>query len=226
MTPILELKGISKSFHIPTTITILNDVGFSLRKGESLAITGHSGVGKSSLLNIIGGLEKPTLGNIYFQGKELKSLDPNVFRRKHVGFIFQAYNLLEDYTALDNVLIAAQIDRKSTKKGSAVYQRACNLLETVGLEDRFNHPVKLLSGGEKQRVAIARALCNNPDLILADELTGNLDEVTGKIVQNLLFKIVKEQGKTLIIVTHNHDLADLCDRKFELKNASLNPLYS
>lgn len=221
MNPILRLKKISKSFSHPIDAQILKDLSLDIFSGESLAILGPSGVGKSTLLNILGSLEMPSHGSIELKETPFELIDKNQYRRETVGFIFQSFNLLEDYTSLDNVLIPARILRKNVKKNSKAYQDAVNLLEKVGLKDRLFHLTKQLSGGEKQRVALARALCNNPDIILADEPTGNLDEENSKFIHNLLIQLVKQMNKTLVVVTHDQDLAHLCDKRFILKNGNL-----
>ncbi len=224
MKKLLELKKIGKSFSFPEKTEILKDLSLEVFENESIAILGPSGVGKSTLLSLLGSLEKPSSGSIEIKGAPLSTLDANIYRREQIGFVFQAYNLLEDYTALDNVLIPARIARKSVKKGSIVYNRAVNLLEKVGLSDRLFHFAKQLSGGEKQRVCLARALCNEPSLILADEPTGNLDEVNSKFIHELLINLVKEMNKTLIVVTHDTEFANLCDKRYFLTGGKLTNL--
>lgn len=218
---LIELKNVSKSFLHPQETTVLTNLSLEIYEGESIAILGPSGVGKSTLLSLLGSLEKPSSGVIEVYGKPLNSLDVNLYRREQIGFIFQAYNLLEDYTALDNVLIPAKIARKSVKKDSKTYIRAQHLLTKVGLENRFFHFAKQLSGGEKQRVCLARALCNDPKLILADEPTGNLDDKNSKLIHSLLINLVKEMKKTLIVVTHDQELANLCDKRYFLTNGQI-----
>ncbi len=217
----IELKDASKSFFFPEKIDILKELNLKLEPGNSYAITGPSGVGKSTLLSLLGSLEQPTSGHILINGTDLSKIDANTYRRDHVGLIFQSYNLLEDYTALENVLVPAMIARKKTSIGSDAYTRALMLIEKVGLQNRVNHLAKQLSGGEKQRVAIARALCNNPKLILADEPTGNLDEAHSKSIHSLLIDLTQEFHKTLVVVTHDLQLANLCNHKYLLKNGHL-----
>lgn len=221
MRTIIEAKSITKKFFNPTSIDILNDVSLTVNGGESIAIMGRSGEGKSTLLQILGTLEPATSGELIISGKKVSSYNTASIRRNHIAFVFQSYHLLEDYSVLDNILMAARIDRRPTYKGSKSYQRANELLELVGLSSRRDFDTKLLSGGEKQRVSIARALCNDPDLILADEPSGNLDKETALIIHDLLISFAKNQNKALILVTHNDSLANLCDKKYELKNHAL-----
>ncbi|MCB1180770.1 MAG: ABC transporter ATP-binding protein [Chlamydiia bacterium] len=219
--PILSAKKIKKSFSYPNKIDILKEISMDLYPGQSIAIMGASGEGKTTLLHILGTLEKPTKGELFIQGKSsIKNPSP-ILRNKHIGFVFQGFNLLEDYTAIGNVLMPALIAGESITKGSPIYRRAEKLLSLVGLEKRMKYTSKLLSGGEKQRVAIARALCMNPEILLADEPSGNLDEQTSKKIHELLFYSTKELGKGLIVVTHDKELASLCDQIFYLKNGYL-----
>lgn len=218
---IIEAKNISKKFFNPISVEILNNVSLSVEGGESIAIMGRSGEGKSTLLQILGTLEPASSGELIISGKQISRFNTAKIRRNHIAFVFQSYHLLEDYSVLDNVLMAAKIDRRSTFKGSEAYERALELLDLVGLSDRKDFDTKLLSGGEKQRVSIARALCNDPDLILADEPSGNLDKETACIIHKLLISFAKNKNKALILVTHNDALANLCDKKYELKNHTL-----
>jgi len=218
---ILEAKDICKSFSGPAETTVLSGISLTVFAGESVAITGKSGEGKSTLLHILGTLEEPTSGEIVFG--EIKPTAQNIswIRSRYVGFIFQAFNLLDDYTVLENVLMPAKIARTETRKGSLAYNRALELLEEVGLEKRSDFPAKLLSGGEKQRAAIARALCNDPELILADEPSGNLDHRHSAAVHELLIAGAKKRGKALVIVTHDKELAALCGRTHNLMDGRL-----
>lgn len=219
--PILQAKAITKTFSFPTVIDVLKGVSFEICRGESLAIMGASGEGKSTLLHILGTLEKPTKGSLYIADKLASDYSLASLRNRHIGFIFQAFNLLEEYTALQNVLMPAFIAGKEVGKDSSTYKRALDLLGRVGLSKRAHFLTKLLSGGEKQRVAIARALCNDPEIILADEPTGNLDYATSEQIHKLLFSCVKEFNKALIIVTHDRELASLCDRLLILQGGKL-----
>lgn len=216
MKPILSAKSIRKVFSKPFAIEILKGISLDLFPGESIAIMGASGEGKSTLLQIFGTLEEPTSGELSIAGISVLKGPVPAIRNRHIGFVFQSFNLLEDYTVLQNVLMPALIGGKDIHTGSAAHDRALNLLERVGLNERLFFHTKLLSGGEKQRVAIARALCNNPEIILADEPSGNLDHATSHHIHALLMEAVKEFNKALIVVTHDRELASLCDRTFLL----------
>ncbi len=206
---ILKAKNISKSYG---RNKILANLSFSMEPGESIAICGRSGEGKTTLLHILGTLEEPDSGEIEIAGKQLTRSTAPQIRNRQIGFIFQAYNLLDDFTAVENVLMPARIARQPIH-----LQKGIDLLSLVGLETKANLPAKLLSGGERQRVAIARALCNGPNLILADEPTGNLDRTNGKKIGELLLSL----KKSLIIVTHDPEIAALCQRKYILNEGQL-----
>lgn len=208
----LEAQGITKHFDHPHRIEILKGIYLSVAAGSSIAIMGASGEGKSTLLHILGTLEAPSSGSLVIAGE--KNPTPKL-RNQQIGFVFQAFNLLEDYTVLQNVMMPSLIAGKKERK------RALQLLKRVGLEERASFPAKLLSGGEKQRVAIARAFCNNPQIIMADEPSGNLDHKNSKIIHDLLLGCVKEEKKTLIVVTHDQELANLCDHTYHLINGEL-----
>ena len=208
----LEAYEISKCFEVPERVEILKNISLKVEAKSSIAIMGASGEGKSTLLHILGTLEAPTSGTLKIGDEDLPTPE---LRNQKLGFIFQSYNLLDDYTVLQNVLMPALIGGFEAKK------RALKLLERVGLSSRANFAAKLLSGGEKQRVAIARALINDPDFILADEPSGNLDHTTSNMIHNLLLDCVREEGKSLIVVTHNQMLADLCDKTYHLINGEL-----
>lgn len=219
---ILEAKNIKKSYHTPEEVSILKGVDLSISKGETIAIMGRSGEGKTTLLHILGTLDNPCTGTLEISGNAVNSFNKTTIRNKHIGFVFQSFHLLEDYTALENVLMPARIGRKNISKTSPAYKRAVQLLCEVGLSERIHFHTKKLSGGEKQRVAIARALCNDPDLILADEPSGNLDSTTSELIHDLLFKFVREQGKAMIVVTHDKSLAAKCDKRYSLVKGELN----
>jgi lipoprotein-releasing system ATP-binding protein len=218
---ILKATKLSKSYFLPKKVTILKEVSFSVDYGQSFAIVGPSGVGKSTLLHILGTLEKPSSGSLEILGLSSFSKSLSLLRNQHIGFVFQNFNLLEEYSVLDNILMPARVGRKHVGKGSQVRRHAEELLERVDLCSHRDQLAKTLSGGEKQRVAIARAFCNQPDLILADEPSGNLDETNSQLIHNLLISSCKDFGKALIVVTHNRDLASLCDTKSLLKDGLL-----
>lgn len=221
MTTLLEMHNVTKSFFDPDEITILKEGNFHAFAAQSVAIIGPSGSGKSTLLHMLGGIEFPDSGSVTVTGKKVsKETAPQILNRS-IGYVFQSFHLLEDSSVIENVLMPARIARLPTRKGSSCYQRALQLLKYVGLDTRIEAGVKHLSGGEKQRVAIARALCNNPQIILADEPTGNLDPVHAESVQELLLSIAKKEGKAVIIVTHNHAFAKRCDRVLQLDNGRL-----
>jgi lipoprotein-releasing system ATP-binding protein len=212
MKPILEAKGLSKKFGHPVEVEVLRHIDLTVNPGETVAIMGTSGEGKSTLLHILGTLEDPTSGTLLITGKQGS---PRL-RNQTIGFVFQSFFLLEDYTALENVLMPARIGRRKGMKA-----RGRKLLERMGLGHRIDFPVKLLSGGEKQRVALARSLCNDPPIIMADEPSGNLDHETSDKIHSLLLDVVRSEGKTLITVTHDQALADLCDRVLILRNGQV-----
>ncbi len=213
---VLEAKDLHKSFYSPKKISILKGINISVHQGESVAIMGRSGEGKSTLLQVLGTLDNPSSGSLSIMNQEVSYFNKSRIRNQNLAFIFQSFHLLEDYTALDNVLMPAQIGRKDISLGSEAYNQAIQLLDLVGLSNRASFNTKLLSGGEKQRVAIARALCNNPDIILADEPSGNLDKVTAQSIHQLLLGFSREQNKALIVVTHDEALAALCDTQYSL----------
>lgn len=216
MKTILTAKNLKKTFSQPARCEILKDVSLTVHEGETVAIMGPSGVGKSTLLHILGTLDNPSSGTLEIAGRDALGDANTLLRNEHIGFIFQNYNLLDEYSVLDNVLMPAKIGRKGDQEESAKH-----LLEKVDLCEHINHLAKLLSGGEKQRVAIARALCNNPDLILADEPSGNLDDANSARIHDLLISSAKEMGKALIVVTHNFELAKQCDLVYTLHDGHL-----
>jgi len=214
---VLEACNLSKRYQ--AKVPILEGVDLSVKAGESLAITGRSGEGKSTLLHILGTLEKPCSGKVWIAGQETHALNRAHLRNAFLGFVFQSFYLLEDCTCLDNVLMPAKIARKPVSKKSKATLEAARLIERVGLKEHAL--AKNLSGGEKQRLAIARALCNGPRILFADEPTGNLDLDTAKTVQDLLFSLVHENEMALILVTHDLELARLCDRLCLLERGKL-----
>ena len=218
---VLRAHHICKSFIGPNPLAILNDVNLDIHKGEIIAITGKSGSGKSTLLNILGTLEAPSSGSLFLCGHNTTDTHSSILRNKHIGFIFQSFHLLEDFSILDNILMPAKIGKYPTSNNSFHYRRALELMERVGLSSSAQQLAKTLSGGEKQRVCLARALCNQPDLILADEPTGNLDSMNAQLVASLLIAEAQKEQKSVILVTHDQDLALLCDKTFQLKDGFL-----
>lgn len=215
---ILKARRLSKSFKIPQTLSLFKDVSLEIDPGQSIAICGKSGSGKTTLLHILGTLDSSDSGSIQIEGKEVTPSNSAEFRNRYIGFIFQSFNLLEDFTLLENVLMPQKIARKKLDLAFAL-----SLLDRVGLLDKANMPAKLLSGGEKQRAALARALSNDPSLILADEPTGNLDRENGSAVGSLLLELVRERKKGLILVTHDPELASQCSQRYLLKNGTISP---
>lgn len=220
-TCLLEATQIRKAYYHPQAIEILKGIDLTVHTGESVAIIGRSGEGKSTLLQILGTLESPCRGHLKIAGQSIHASNRARISNQSIGFVFQSFHMLEDYTALENVLMPARIARKNISKGSAATNRAYDLLEKVGLKERAHFHTKLLSGGEKQRVALARAMCNDPDIIFADEPSGNLDRETAQAIHELLFEFVQNQKKALIIVTHDFELAKLCQKQYELKDGLL-----
>jgi len=219
---ILEAIDIHRVFKTKETmVSVLNGISMTIPKGEMVAVTGASGVGKSTLLHLLGGLDKPTNGEIKIDGELLNNKSEeelSLFRNKNVGFVFQSHYLLEDFSALENVMIpllmAGKNRNDAVKKGEL-------LLELVGLNDRKTHRPTQLSGGEQQRVAVARALANEPRIVLADEPSGNLDTDTGRKLHDLLFKLNQEFSTTFLIATHNRELAQGCNRQLKLIGGKL-----
>lgn len=211
-------KNIRKSFG---ELEVLKGVDLLVNKGEIVSIVGPSGAGKTTLLQIIGTLDKPNSGSVEVDGIEVDKLNADklsVFRNKHIGFIFQFHQLLPEFTALENVIIPALIGNTDLKKAT---ERAKELLDYLQLSDRLTHKPAELSGGEKQRVAVARALINNPSLILADEPSGSLDSQNKVELHKLLFDLRDKFGLTEVIVTHDVELANLCDRTIEMKDGRI-----
>lgn len=217
----IEAKNIHKSYG---DLEVLKGVGLDIKKGEIVAIVGPSGAGKTTLLQILGTLDRPTDNRdtkltIDDQNLlDLKDKSLSKFRNQHIGFIFQFHQLLPEFTALENVSIPALIGNKSKNEAET---KAKELLDFLGLSDRINHKPNELSGGEQQRVAVARALINNPDVIFADEPSGNLDSSSAKKLHELFFTLREKFNQTFVIVTHNHVLANMADRKLEMKDGKI-----
>jgi len=222
---ILELKNIEKKYDTPSgkvPVTILNNISLQVEQGEAIGVVGPSGSGKSTLLNIIGTLDKPTSGSVNFDGKDLAGMNENELahiRNMEIGFIFQLHHLLPQCTVLENVLIPTIPQNK--KNNEEFINRAKKLLERVGLENHLDYFPARLSGGEQQRVAVVRALINRPKLILADEPTGSLDQISADNLGQILIDLNKAENVTLIVVTHSHDLAQRMDTVYNLQNGRL-----
>ena len=220
---IIDMKNITKSFYIgtPNQLNILKGIDITVKVGEFVSIIGTSGSGKSTLMNIIGALDRATSGEYVLDETNINDISDDGLssvRNKQIGFVFQTYNLIPRSTALSNVelpMLYYGMNKKDRRK------RAEELLELVGMTDRMSHQPNELSGGQKQRVAIARALVNNPSIILADEPTGALDSSTGRMVMDLFHKIHEEEGKTIILITHNNELADETQRIITLKDGNI-----
>jgi lipoprotein-releasing system ATP-binding protein len=214
---LIALRNLSKEYvDGPRVVRVLTGLDLDIGAGERVAIVGESGVGKSTLLHILGTLDRPTGGEVWFDGENLTNKndrDLAHFRNREIGFIFQFHHLLPDFTALENVMMPALIGGTGT---DVARRRATTLLERVGLAERLEHKPGELSGGEQQRVAVARALVQEPRAVLADEPTGNLDPVTGTGVQDLLLELNREHNITLVVVTHSASLADAMDRTLRL----------
>ena len=226
-TPLYLVRHAQKKVESPAgELTILKNVNFEVRAGEALAIVGSSGSGKSTLLHLLGTLDRATAGSVLFEGRELSSLSAQEaahFRNRELGFVFQFHHLLPEFTTVENVAMQAIIAGMPRREA---LERAAEALEKVGLADRRDHHVTTLSGGERQRAAIARATLLCPKVLLADEPTGNLDEKTGTRVAEVLRKLNRDTGMTLVIVTHNRELADSMDRSLELRSGELYAQHS
>ena len=219
---IMRLNNVSKKFHTNASrIDILSDASMCIKKGETIAIVGSSGIGKSTLLNLIGTLDKPDSGEIVFQNSDLSGYSDKklaMLRNQKLGFVFQFHYLLQGFTALENVMMPGLIASKNKK---SVEICALNMLERVGLSERTMHRVEDLSGGEQQRVALARALVMKPKILLADEPTGNLDQANSESIHALINELNKEFGMTVIVVTHNSELAHLMDRRVTINDGKI-----
>ena len=213
--PVIAVERVTKQVRDSSgTLTILHDIDFTLAAHESAAIVGASGSGKSTLLAIVAGLDTPTSGTVRLCGVDLFSLDEDAraeVRAERLGFVFQSFQLLGNLTALENVMLPLELQGRSDARAAAR-----EMLGRVGLGERLGHYPKVLSGGEQQRVAVARAFVTEPKLLFADEPTGNLDSVTGEHIIELLFEMNRERGATLVLVTHDADLAKRCDRRIHI----------
>jgi putative ABC transport system ATP-binding protein len=215
MDTVLEAERVGKQVSSPEgTLAILSDVSLEIARGESVAIMGASGAGKSTLLALLAGLDEPTSGTVHLAGSDLTALDEDgraALRARHVGFVFQSFHLLPSLTALENVMLPLELARRGDAR-----KEALEVLDRVGLAVRVGHYPRQLSGGEQQRVAIARAFVTRPDVLFADEPTGNLDAATGERIMELLFGLNAASGATLVLVTHDRALAARCNRVIQL----------
>lgn len=222
---IIEARDVHRTYAMETSpVEVLKGVSLKVRRGETISVTGASGAGKSTLLHVLGGLDHPTAGQVFFEGRDLYALAESrrcEIRALNVGFVFQSYHLLPELDVLENVLLPAMSRLGAWRRLPDIRGRAVQLLERVGLGHRAQHRPAELSGGEQQRAAIARALMNEPEVILADEPTGNLDSVTGDQVLHYLFDLTKERGHTLVLVTHNESVAASCARRLVLRDGTL-----
>ena len=223
MSNIIEMQTIVKRFYIgtPNELEILHGISFNVPEGEFVSVVGASGSGKSTLMNIVGALDRPTMGKYFLEGEDISKLDDkklSAIRNKKIGFVFQTFNLIGRTSALKNVelpMLYAGVPAKERTK------RAKELLEMVEMTDRAGHMPNELSGGQKQRIAIARSMANDPAIILADEPTGALDSKTGRLVMDIFHKLHKEQGKTIVLITHNPELAAETERIITLADGNI-----
>lgn len=222
-TPVLQAEHLRKELQVgEVKVVALRDVSLSVARGEFVAVIGPSGSGKSTLLGLMGGLDTPTSGRIWIDGVDITEMNERALtriRNEKIGFVFQSFNLIPTLTALENVALPVQFARH--KPAEKPFARAQRLLETLGLGDRLDHRPTQLSGGQQQRVAVARALANNPPLLLADEPTGNLDSTSSVTVLEAFRDIQRELGTTIIVVTHDMDVASQCDRIISLVDGAI-----
>lgn len=222
--PLLSARELYKAYHGgPRPVEVLLGVDLDVAPGEAVAVVGDSGVGKSTLLHLLGGLDRPDRGEVLFRGRDVFSGDARAlasYRNRHVGFVFQMHHLLPEFTALENSVLPFRIGRRERGAG----ERAARVLRRLGLGDRLEHYPGALSGGEQQRVAVARAVAPGPDVVLADEPTGNLDPATGATVFSLLRELQREDGFSMIVATHSERLARACDRVLRISEGRMLPL--
>ena len=220
MNTLLKLKKVNLKYQTgKDIIRVLKDINLTAKKKETISIVGESGSGKTSLIMLIGGLERATSGKIFFQNHEITKLNEDEvseIRKKNIGIIFQSFYLIPNYTAVENIALTLELNKFKNPE-----REAKHLLERFGLKDRFNNLPGQLSGGEQQRIAIARAIAMKPELILADEPTGNLDTENSSMISDILFNYVKEEGSSLIIVTHDLKLANKAKRKIKIKDGKI-----
>lgn len=222
---LLSAESIEKTYVMPhKTVVVLRGAELRIARGETVAVVGISGSGKSTLLNILGGLGRPDSGQVRLGDDDLYQLSEarrSQVRAGRIGFVFQAYHLLPEMSVLENVMLPAMVHRRFLRSGKVMKERARSLLAAVGIENRSSHMPQELSGGEQQRVALARALMNEPDIVFADEPTGNLDDGTGAHVLECLFSMTREGDRSLVVVTHNTAIARQCDRILHLDDGLL-----
>ena len=220
MNTLLKLKKVNLKYQTgKDIIRVLKDINLTTKKKETISIVGESGSGKTSLIMLIGGLERATSGKIFFQNHEITKLNEDEvseIRKKNIGIIFQSFYLIPNYTAVENIALTLELNKFKKPE-----REAKHLLERFGLKDRFNNLPGQLSGGDQQRVSIARAIAMKPELILADEPTGNLDTENSSLISDILFNYVKEEGSSLIIVTHDLKLANKAKRKIKIKDGKI-----
>jgi len=220
MNSLLKLKNVNLKYQTGNnTIKVLKNIDLETKKNESISIVGESGSGKTSLIMLSGGLEKATSGKIFFEDQEISKMsedEVSKIRRKNIGIVFQSFYLIPNYTAVENVALTLELNNLNNHN-----KRAKELLDRFGLKNRFNNLPSQLSGGEQQRVAIARAIAMKPKLILADEPTGNLDSENSQMIADILFKYIKEEKSSLIMVTHDPKLANKAKRKIKIKDGKI-----
>ena len=220
MVSLLKLKNVNLKYQTGNdTIKVLKNINLETKKNESISIVGESGSGKTSLIMLAGGLEKATSGKIFFEDQEISKMNEDEvskIRRKNIGIVFQSFYLIPNYTAVENVALTLELNKLKNSD-----ERAKELLDRFGLKNRFNNLPSQLSGGEQQRVAIARAIAMKPKLILADEPTGNLDSENSQMIADILFKYIKEEKSSLIMVTHDPKLANKAKRKIKIKDGKI-----
>lgn len=224
MSNIIEARGLVKDYQSgDALLRILAGAELAVAAGETVAVVGESGVGKTTLLNLLGGLDKPTAGDVIIEGVNISSLrdaERARFRNRKIGYIFQFHHLLPEFTALENILLPLMLNRTPAREAE---RRAREYLAAVGVSGREHHRPAKLSGGERQRVAVARALATKPAVVLADEPSGNLDEKTAETLHNLIFELNRDLGQTFVVVTHNRSLAARCRRTLELVGGKVRP---
>ena len=224
---LIEAQNISKKYTPGRKVVqVLSGTSIAVEPGETVAIIGRSGAGKSTLLHILGGLDAPDSGVVAFKGRSLYGNGSSArfrtsLRARHIGFVFQAYHLLPELSVLENTLLPARASLSAVQPGTDIRRRGMELLAAVGLSERADHMPLELSGGEQQRLALARSLMNDPELVLADEPTGNLDDDTGQQVLDFLFGILRNQKRTVVLVTHNEKVANQCRRVLTLVSGRL-----